>query len=157
MNRRMVITAAGAMLLIVVAASSAMAVNLGILGSPAADNVGEMQIQPVTVSDVAPLSVSSTTVDDGSSDATTSTATTVAAGAPTVTEPRVPTTVRPAAAATVPTTAVPASSRPVAATTTTVKPGPTLDGNGGRLDPTTPTRTDDDNHRGRRDGRPDDD
>lgn len=54
MDHKTILTAAGAILVAVVAASSAMALNIGILDSPATDKVGEMEIRPVAAPSAAP-------------------------------------------------------------------------------------------------------
>ncbi len=54
MDHKTILTTAGVILITVVAASSAMALNIGILASPATDNVGEMEIRPVAAPSAAP-------------------------------------------------------------------------------------------------------
>lgn len=74
MDHKTILAAGGAILVTIVAASSAMALNLGILDSPATDNVGEMEIRPVASSNAEPRpSVPSSSPDVSAEPPTTTT------------------------------------------------------------------------------------
>lgn len=165
MDHKTILTAAGAILITVVAASSAMALNIGILDSPATDNVGEMEIRPVASSSVAPR-LSSVTSPSFDGPAELPTTTTASVPPVTSTEPPpappgtgTPPTARPAVVPTkpppAPVTTVPRPNAVVTTPSVTRSPGATTsvasDDRNGR------TGSKDDRERVPRDGRADDD
>ena len=72
MDRRTLITAAGAVVPTMVAASSAMVVNLGLLDASRSDGVGELVIEPPT--STGPVAMTPAAADTGRSEAPAGTA-----------------------------------------------------------------------------------